>query len=69
MSFVFSKNDQDIGRTEHFQHNILLKANKPRFQKQFPIPDKHRPEGEAQIQDWLRMGINQPITSSYNSQC
>jgi hypothetical protein len=26
---VFSKNDQDIGKAEHFEHNILLKDNKP----------------------------------------
>jgi hypothetical protein len=55
---VFSKNDQDICKTEHFEHNILLKDNKPRFQKQYPIPDAHRPRVEAQIQDWLKMWVS-----------
>jgi hypothetical protein len=55
---VFSKNDQDIGKAEHFQHTILLKDNKPRFLKQYPIRDAHRPEVEAQIQDWLKIGYN-----------
>jgi hypothetical protein len=26
---MFSKNDQDIGKAEHFEQNILLKDNKP----------------------------------------
>ncbi len=59
---VFSKNNQDIGKAEHFEHNILLKDNKPWFQKQYPIPDAHRPEAEAQIQDRLKMGIIQLST-------
>jgi hypothetical protein len=54
---VFSKNDQDIGKAEHFDHNILLKDKKPRFQKQFPFPDTDRPSVESQIQEWLKMGI------------
>jgi hypothetical protein len=44
---MFSKNDQDIGKAEHFEQNILLKDNKPWFQKQYPFPDAHRPEVEA----------------------
>jgi hypothetical protein len=47
---VFSKNDQDIGKVGHFEFIILLKDNKPWFQKQYPIMDVHRPEVEAQIQ-------------------
>jgi hypothetical protein len=30
---VFIENDQDIGEAEHFEHNILVKDNKPMFQK------------------------------------
>jgi hypothetical protein len=64
---VFSKYDLDIGKANHLEHNILLKDNKPRFQKQYPIPDAHRSEVEAQILDWLKMGIIQPSTSRHNS--
>ncbi len=30
--------NQDIGKANHFEHIILLKENKPRYQKKFPIP-------------------------------
>ncbi len=64
---MFSKNDQDIRKAEYLEHNILLNDTKPRFKKQYPIPDAHRPSMEAQIQDWLKMGIIQPSTYRYNS--
>jgi hypothetical protein len=28
---VFIKNNPDIGKAEYFEHNILLKENKPKF--------------------------------------
>jgi hypothetical protein len=43
-SNVFSKNDQDIRKVEH---NILFIDSKPRFQKQYLIPDAYRPSVEA----------------------
>jgi hypothetical protein len=52
---VFSKNDQDIGKAKHFEQNILLKDIKPRFQKQYPILEAHRPSVENQIQEWLKI--------------
>jgi hypothetical protein len=48
---VFSKHSQDIGKANHFEHNILLKNNKPRYQKLFPITDAHRPNIEEQINE------------------
>jgi hypothetical protein len=65
---MFSKNDQDIGKAEHFEHKILLKDKKPRFQKQYPIPEAHRPEVEAQIQDWLKISFNR-VPSDTIHQC
>ena len=63
----FSKKDQNIGRAEHFEHNILLKDNKPRYKKQYAVPDAHRLSVETQIQVDLKMGIMQPSTSGFNS--
>jgi hypothetical protein len=63
---VFIEKDQNIEKAEHFEHNIFLKDNKPRFKKKYPFPDTYRPSVETQIQEWLKMGIIQPSQSSYN---
>jgi 16S rRNA G1207 methylase RsmC len=44
---VFSKNDQDIGKAEYFEHNILLKDNKPLFQKTISNPRYTQTRGRS----------------------
>jgi hypothetical protein len=64
---LFSKNYPHILKAKHFEHSIWLEYNKPRFQKQYPVPDAHRPSIEMQIQEWLKIGSFQPSQFRDNS--
>jgi hypothetical protein len=64
---IFSKDKNDLGQANNFEHHIAMKNNEPIFRKQFQIPDAHRLQLETQIQDWLKLGVIQPSKSRYNS--
>ena len=51
---------------DHFEHTIKTKTEDSSYRKQFPIPEAHRTDMEAQINDWLKMGLIQPSRSRYN---
>ena len=39
---VFSKNKNDLGLANHYEHSIALRNTEPLYIKQFKIPDVHR---------------------------
>ena len=64
---VFSKNKNDLGSANNFKHEIHLKSKEPVYVKQFKIPESHRDGLEAQIREWLKIGVIEPTNSRYNS--
>ena len=64
---VFSRDKNDLGRANNFEHTIRLKNNDPIYRKQFRIPEAHREALHRQIDDWLKIGIIEPCFSRYNS--
>jgi hypothetical protein len=51
---IVSIDKSDLGRVKHFFHKIHLKDNEPVYQKQFKIPDAHRPFLEESLAEWLK---------------
>ena len=64
---VFSRDKNDLGRANNFEHTIRLKTNEPVYRKQFRIPEAHRAALNKQIDDWQKIGIIEPCFSRYNS--
>jgi len=64
---VFSKDNNDLGRCNFFTHKIHIKEKEPIYVKQFKIPDAHRQFLEAQVKDWLKLGIIERSNSRWNS--
>ena len=64
---IFSRNKDDLGRANNFEHEIHLKNKEPTFVKQFKIPEAHRDQLEAQIKEWQKIGVVEPTNSRYNS--
>ena len=65
---VFSKNDQDVGRTELVHHSIST-AEGTRSIRQPPHrlgPQKEQ-EAERQVQGPLSKGLNEPTNGSWSS--
>jgi hypothetical protein len=56
-----------IGLTSNLKHRIDLQDKEPAYWKQFLISDTHRSELETQVDEWLKMGLIQPIRFRYNS--
>lgn len=63
---VFSTSQFDIGKANNYKHSIQLKNNEPVYVKQFRIPDVHRELIEAQVREWLKVGVIQKSNSKYN---
>jgi dUTPase len=64
---VFSKDGNDLGRANHYEHEINIKHKNPIYIKQFRIPEAHRSMLETQVKLWMKQGIIQRSTSKYNS--
>ena len=64
---VFSRDKNNLGRANNFEHTIKLKTTDPVYRKQFRIPEAHRDALHKQIDDWLKIGIIEPCFSRYNS--
>jgi len=64
---IFSKNKEDLGKANNFEHNIKLKNNLPIYRKQFRIPEAHQESLDKQIDEWVNIGIIEPCFSRYNS--
>ena len=64
---VFSKDKNDLGRANNFEHHISMKSDDPIYRKQFPIPHAHQHVLHEQVQEWLKLGVVQPSRSRYNS--
>ena len=64
---VFSRDKNDLGRANNFEHHIDMKSNEPIYRKQFQIPDAHQHLLHSQVQEWLKLGVVQPSKSRYNS--
>jgi len=64
---IFSKNKEDLGQANNFEHNIKLKDNLPIYRKQFRIPEAHQESLHKQIDEWVKIGIIEPCFSRYNS--
>ena len=64
---IFSKDKNDLGRANNFEHHIEMKSNEPIFRKQYEIPEAHKQLLQTQIQEWLKLGVIQPSRSRYNS--
>ena len=58
----------DLGSCNTGAHSIPTKKDSPTtYQKQFPLPIEHEREIKRQVMEWLKIGINRPCESEYNS--
>ena len=64
---VFSLDKGDLGFCNAMEHHLTMKTPEPVFVKQFKIPEAHQQYLQAQVKEWLKLGIIQPSNSRYNS--
>jgi transposase InsO family protein len=64
---VFSLDKGDLGFCDAIEHHLTMKTPEPVFVKQFKIPEAHQQYLQAQVREWLKLGIIQPSNSRYNS--
>ena len=65
---VFSKNDQDIGRTELVYHNILTtEGTRPIRQPPHRLGPHKEQEAERQVQDLVARGMIEPAHGAWSS--
>ncbi len=64
---IFSRNKNDLGKSDLIQHKIHLKTKEPVYIKQFKIPEGHQEAMKQQVTEWLKLGIIQTSCSRYNS--
>lgn len=64
---VFSKNDQDIGRTSAVKHRIILNDDKPIQLQPYRVPFRKREILQTEIQNKLETGAFRKSTSQYAS--
>ena len=58
----------DLGSCNTGAHSIPTKKDSPpTYQKQFPLPIEHEREIKRQVMEWLKIGIDRPCESEYNS--
>lgn len=64
---VFSKNDQDLGRTDIVQHSIDTGDTRPIKQAPRRLPQVHQEEADRQVKDMLNRGVIKPSQSPWAS--
>ena len=68
---AFGAHPFDLGRTQTYKHEIILKDPKqvPVFNKQFRLPQADREIVIDHIEQMLKLGIIRPCSSPWNSAC
>ena len=65
---VFSRNDQDVGRTDLVKHSIpVQEGTRPIRQPPHRLGPQKEQEAERQIQDLLARGMIEPASGAWSS--
>ena len=64
---IFSENDDDLGRTDLVEHEIILDTDKPIRSPYYNIPLHLRPHAEKAVKQLMDLNIIEQSTSNYHS--
>lgn len=62
---VFSRSEEDIGRTSLIKHRIILTSDVPVYKRRYQVPYKHLPKMESIIERMKESGVIRDSVSPY----